>query len=175
MSELIGNRLDTGRLLLVPLDLNYLLLYKKQDGSIEKELGTYPTKQLLTEEMKLILERSVIPFLMIYPNDTLFGTLWVIIDKVQNIVVGDIGFKGTPDVNGIIEVGYSTNSMFQNRGYMTEALALISKWAFTQPNVFTILAETDKINLPSQKVLVKNEFIRFFEIADTYWWYLRKK
>lgn len=172
MAELNNNRLETSRLYLIPLDYDQLLKYRLPDGSLESELGLMPRKREVSEELLMVLDRSIIPFINLYPANILYGTLWIIVHKTQNLIVGDIGFKGAPTDKGLLEIGYATYPEFFNNGFMTEALCSITNWAFSRPEVQIILAETDKGNLASQKILNKNKFIPFAETAEMYWWRL---
>lgn len=81
-----------------------------------------------------------------------FGA-WVVIEAESDTVVGDIGFIRPPDDAGEIEVGYSIVPSRRRRGYATEALKALTKWAFEQPGVSAILAGTDPDNDTSQRVL----------------------
>lgn len=172
MMKLSEYKLETPRLFLIPLDYGELLKYWKSDGSLELNAGLTPGHSGLSEEMLIVIERSIIPFLCLFPKLVLFGTLWIMVHKTRNVIVGDIGFKGGPTDKGLIEVGYATYPDFYNQGFMTEALGSISNWAFNQPDVKIILAETDKTNLASQRILHKNRFLLFAETADEYWWRL---
>ena len=59
----------------------------------------------------------------------LFSTLWTIILKEENKMVGDLCFVGEPDAEGEIEIGYGTYDEFRKRGYMTEAVNGMINWA----------------------------------------------
>jgi ribosomal-protein-alanine N-acetyltransferase len=86
---------------------------------------------------------------------------WYIILVEQGIkrAIGNIGFKGLPDESGTIEIGYSIMENHQRKGYASEAVALLVSWAFNQPKVERVIAETLVNGLPSQKVLKNNGFI----------------
>lgn len=73
--------------------------------------------------------------------------------------VGGIGFKGVPDENGTVEVGYGIDEEFRRQGYAGEALGAMVDWCFEQPGVLCVQAQTDPDNLNSQKVLKKNGFV----------------
>ncbi|ARI77600.1 GNAT family N-acetyltransferase [Halobacillus mangrovi] len=83
---------------------------------------------------------------------------WVIMDEKGEHVVGDIGFKGMPDSEGTIEIGYHIVASERNQGYASEAVENLCSWAFTYPGVKGIEAQCDKTNIPSQKVLINNGF-----------------
>lgn len=170
MVEVINPKLESSRLFLQALTLEQLILYKDSQFSLELELGLIPEDRIIPEEYKAIMENCNIPFLKLYPAKAVYGTIWIIIGKNENKIIGDIGFKGSPTDKGLVEVGYETHEGHRNKGYMTEALATLMEWAFAQHQVEIILAETDKVNKASQKTLSKNGFTPFAETADQYWW-----
>lgn len=49
------------------------------------------------------------------------------------------------------------------------------EWALKQPSVIKIVAETEKENVPSQRVLKKCNMKIYKEIEECYWWELTKK
>lgn len=81
--------------------------------------------------------------------------LWIIVSKKDKTVLGDIGFKGRPDKQGVVEIGYSLLPSHRGRGYMLEAATALVGWAFQQPHVKRIEAECDVTNISSRHVLEK--------------------
>lgn len=47
--------------------------------------------------------------------------MWFVIDKQNHTIIGDIGFKGNPNLKHAVEIGYGIASSAQNKGYATEA------------------------------------------------------
>lgn len=172
MAQLNSIRLETSRLYLIPLNYDQLLKYANLDYSLESELGLFPRKRELTEEFVSVLKKYLIPYAGYNPEHILFATVWVIIHKEKKVIIGDIGFNAAPSKQGTIEVGYSTYPDFMNNGFMTEALMAMAKWAFHQSDVKIIIAQTDKGNLATHKVLQKNHFSPFAEAEMFYWWRL---
>ncbi len=87
-------------------------------------------------------------------------------------MVADVCFKGMPNAAGEIEIGYGTYDEFQGKGFMTEALGAMIEWAFSQPGVKTMLAETDQTNEASHRTLLKNNFKQDKEVDKMIWWKL---
>ena len=83
---------------------------------------------------------------------------WVMIDSAGDHVIGDIGFKGRPDGEGNVEIGYHVVTSERNYGYASKAVQTLCEWAFKHPDVKGIEAQCDKDNIPSQKVLINNGF-----------------
>lgn len=82
---------------------------------------------------------------------------WVglIIHKTDSTLIGDIGFHGAPDEHGTVEIGYSIVPEYRNQGYATEMATALIHWAFQEPGINIITAETRKENTASINVLTK--------------------
>jgi ribosomal-protein-alanine N-acetyltransferase len=165
--------LETPRLYVIPLTYLQLLKYGKSDGALEAELGLTRSEKFMTAELRQTIEKNIIPSIIHNPSLILYSTLWIIIHKDQNVIVGDAGFKGPPNEEGMIEIGYGTYPSYENKGYMTEALAAIIKWTFAQSGIQMILAHTLKDDLAWHQVLLKNCFSAFQETENTLWWKLK--
>ena len=82
---------------------------------------------------------------------------WLIMRK-DGKCIGNLSFKGSP-VNGVVEVGYGIGEEYRGYGYAAEALETLLAWAFDQPGVAAVAAETAPGNLASQRVLEKCGFL----------------
>lgn len=78
---------------------------------------------------------------------------------VGDILIASAGFKGPPQ-NGTVEIGYSVLPRFQGHGYATEMVRALIDWAFAQPGVLRIIAETTEDNAPSVRLLHRLGFVR---------------
>jgi ribosomal-protein-alanine N-acetyltransferase len=77
------------------------------------------------------------------PGNAGFHVWYVILLETQRrMLVGLVAFKGTPDEQGTIEAGYSIVEKYQRQGIGTEATRAIMRWAFADPCVKQITAET---------------------------------
>ena len=70
------------------------------------------------------------------------------------LVIGDVGFHAPPDDLGEVSVGFGIVPVARGRGYAVEALRAVLEWAVRQPEVRAVHADTDLVNLASQRVLV---------------------
>jgi len=77
----------------------------------------------------------------------------------RRLAIGSIGFKGLPDENGITETGYSIMEDYHRRGFASEALEGLLKWAFGHENVKMVIAETYPDHEASKGVMLKNDFV----------------
>jgi ribosomal-protein-alanine N-acetyltransferase len=78
------------------------------------------------------------------------------------LLIGNGGFKGLPSADGTVEVGYSLLEGYQGKGYATEGVRALVAWAFENPRVRRVIAETEMDGASSQGVLRKNGF----EVSD---------
>jgi RimJ/RimL family protein N-acetyltransferase len=87
--------------------------------------------------------------------------IWFLIHRPEDApgaLVGVCGFKGRPDGEGYLEVGYSLLEDFRGNGYATEALGGLVAWAFGHAEVRGIIAETFPGHRSSIRVLERNGF-----------------
>ena len=88
------------------------------------------------------------------------------VDTEINTLIGSCGFKGEPDNNGYVEIGYEVAQRFRNKGYATEITRLLSEIAFKDPEVKKVIAHTLAEVNASVKVLKKNGFTYIEELHD---------
>jgi RimJ/RimL family protein N-acetyltransferase len=124
----------------------------------------------LTPEIKKLLYGIIIPNVTQKNKDPFFNSMWLAIEKRFLVSVGSLIFKGSPDKEGMVEIGYGANEEYRDRGYITEAVEALCSAAFETGRVNRIIAETAKDNVPSFSVLEKNNFTKFKENKDFYYW-----
>lgn len=167
--------LATTRLTLQPLTATGLAFYIQEDQQLEQELQLLPGSRQVPERLKKKIAETIIPAVTTAGEQFLFHTFWIVIDTSTNTIVADICFKGPPDKNGEVEIGYGTYPAYQGKGLMTEAVAGLVRWAFTQKSIRAVLAETDPVNTASQKVLERNHFRISNQTTDNICWRLDRK
>lgn len=173
-SNLPTQSIVTNRLLLLPLSYSQLLKYLQTNHSLESELGLAPVRRIVSPELMEAFQQAILPAVAVSTDQGLYYTLWTIIHKEQKAMVGDCCFKGPPDKSGEVEIGYGIHAEFQNKGFMTEAVGALCQWVLNQSEVKAVLAETEKTNLASQKILLKNGFSLYSKSAHMLWWRLVK-
>ena len=65
-----------------------------------------------------------------------------------------------PPNDGEVHIGYGVGETRQGRGYARQAIADVLAWGRADPRVLQISAETGDDNIPSQRVLQRNGFVR---------------
>ena len=99
-----------------------------------------------------------------HPDKLEWYAIWMI-ELKDGTHIGELCFKGL-DSNGIAEIGYGISEEYQNQGYATEAVKAVLTWAFQNPKVTAIEAETDAENISSKRVLEKCGFVPDGKIGD---------
>ena len=140
---------------------------------ITERMKVYP---ISIEKMKEIVEiekneilkiayKEMLDGCLNYPENYIWYTLWFMeLKDSENEIIGTLSFKGIDD-KGIVEIGYGINEVYGDRGYMTEAVRVVIKWASRQPDVKQIEAEAEKDNIASIRVLEKCNFVPNGEIG----------
>ena len=165
--------IETERLILKPLTYEQLKKYIKLNNSLEAELNLKESSRTISPELKEALEQTILPNVADSSKNYLFSTLWTVISKEENKMIGDLCFVGEPNTEGEVEIGYGTYEEFRKRGFMTEAVAGMIKWAEKQTSIRSIIASTEKSNIDSYSILERNNFIKTGETETLYNWRLR--
>lgn len=92
------------------------------------------------------------------PENRVWYAPWKMTLKDSQKSVGDLCFKG-PVKNHAVEIGYGVLSEHESKGYASEALQAMTKWAFAQKDVIFVEAETASDNMASRRVLEKCGFV----------------
>jgi len=164
--------IETNRLIIKPLSYGQLIKYIRNDNSLETELNLNPTSRSISPDLKEALEQTILPAVADPDKNYLFSTLWTMILKPENKMVGDLCFVGEPNDGGEIEIGYGTYEEFQGKGFMAEAVAGLTGWAKKQPGVKAIVASTNKDNIASFTILIRNNFTKTGESETMFKWRL---
>lgn len=163
------------KLILIPLDSVQLVKFIQSNNMLETELGLHESKEIMSDDLKEALEVDILPSVADSDKDYLYYTLWIAIDENENRIVGNICLKGEPNDDGEVEIGYGIYDEFQNKGYMTEIVAIMIEWLSKRPEIKLITAFTEKDNIPSMRVLEKNMFARSGEKDELMYWTLQMK
>lgn len=147
-------KLKTKRLLMIPCSLHIAKAMIFNRAYLHTFLLADVLEGWPTDELKAFLPYYIEEM---EKNPKLLGWgVWILIERSQKVVVGDAGFKGMPDEQGAVEIGYGIHPDFRNRGYAYEAAQALADWAFnTQDRVRSVRAECDRDNIYSIKVLKK--------------------
>jgi [ribosomal protein S5]-alanine N-acetyltransferase len=86
--------------------------------------------------------------------------------KEENVLVGSCGYKGPPDKEGVVEIGYEVAHEYRNRGLATELARGLIEHAFQHPAVTAVKAHTHAEINASGSVLQKCGMKKTAELFD---------
>ncbi len=144
--------LQTGRLTLVPFTLERVRAAVYDRAALARLLNAHVPDEWpnpdLGEILPMILEARLKD-----PAEAAWSAL--ILHTADRALIGDIGFKGGPDAEGTVEIGYGIIPSYRGQGYASEAAQAMIAWAFAQPGVRRVTAECLADNAGSIRVLEK--------------------
>jgi RimJ/RimL family protein N-acetyltransferase len=88
---------------------------------------------------------------------------WMILDGDR--LVGLCSLNKIPE-EGVLTIGYGVAPSEQGRGAASGAIAVLLEWSRSDPRVSAVVAESNKANIPSQRVLERNGFTVTGERVD---------
>ena len=91
---------------------------------------------------------------------------FALVQRTDNAVVGNCGFKGPPTPDGVVEIAYGVAPDYQGNGYATEAAEALAAYAFSTSNVGVVRAHTLPEANASTRVLTKCGFRQVGEVMD---------
>ncbi|WEO76345.1 GNAT family protein [Cryobacterium sp. SO2] len=90
----------------------------------------------------------------------------VIYDPTRQLAVGQSGYHGAPDADGMVEVGYAVDAAFHRQGYARAALTALLERARLEPSVAVVRASIRPDNLPSNNLIAQFGFVAVGELWD---------
>lgn len=157
------NYIETRRLQLHPCNLELLESAIASDNQFAEKSGFVITEGW--SEFKDFALPYVISQISENPNSAAWWTYFPVL-KEGNILIGSCGFKGSPDENGQVEIGYEVATKYRSQGIATEIAEALVKHAFSHPSVNRVLAHTLPEENASVQILRKLGFSFQAQIHD---------
>ena len=85
-------------------------------------------------------------------------TVWLIVRRADERVLGDLGTHGPPDSEGCVEIGYSLAASTRGKGIGTAAVAALVRCLATVPRIREVTAVTGAENMASRRLLERQGF-----------------
>jgi RimJ/RimL family protein N-acetyltransferase len=141
MSQL---EIKTHRLLLQTLNIDHAeaILRYHSDSLANKYQGWIPEK---IEDVYDFIKNRVSPII----NLTNTWHQLVIINRENNVLIGDIGLHFIDIEEKQVEIGFTLDKNYQGKGYATESLMHVIDYLFKSLNKHRIIASIDPENLKS--------------------------
>jgi len=159
----MSQKIETQHLLVIACDKLFLETAIEANAALEKYLKvSVPEKwtDFGTRPFKYALQK-----IKADENEKGWWT-YASIHKKDNVLIGSCGYKGKPDADGAVEIGYEIIKPYRNQGLGTELARALVMNAFTNPSVKVIKAYTLAKDNASTRILTKNGFLKKEEIDD---------
>lgn len=166
------DEIETERLRLLALSLDMLRRYSLAPEQLESELGFLLSRAVLSEPVVRAIYIKGMKMETAPERDHAWFTYWIMGIKDQPFGAGLIGFKGSPNNMGEVEIGYGIDPRYEGQGYTTEAVRGLLTWAFSHPRCWAVTAETRKDNAGSIRILQKVGMRRVDEGEEMFFWRL---
>ncbi len=151
-------RLETPRLTLMALTVQQMRWQRDDFARLEQTLGLAASGQRLEDELRPIVSRAISQMRR-RPHHARWHCQWAAVLKEDRRIVGSLAFKGPPNREEAVEIGYGFDPSYHNRGLATEAVGEMVRWALGEDGVETVIAETANMNVASMRVLQKVGFV----------------
>ncbi|MDG5856927.1 GNAT family N-acetyltransferase [Clostridium beijerinckii] len=157
-------QIETERLILRKFeytDDENMLKYWISDPEVQSLYSepVYSTK----EEVKELLEK----YISSYDKSDYYR--WAVILKETNECIGQISYFLVDNNNNFAEIEYCIGSLFQRKGFATEATKAIIKYGFDKMNLHKVQICHKSINMPSRKVIEKCGFVYEGTLRDFFY------
>lgn len=156
----------------IALSTEELRLYVDDFNSFKLKMDILSQRDSIDKEFRYLFSIALEKIIK-KPELRFWLTPWIIILKNERTIVGSICFKGAPDFNGTVEVGYDVDELYWNNGIATEAIKGMIKQSHELGRVKYIKAETEWDNLSSQAVLRKCGMSRYKYGRGSIWWRIK--
>ena len=159
------NEIQTDRLRIIPCSIDILHAVIQGDPVLTKTLNIAIAEHW-TQFGKKAFEHTIARINEDASNPAWWAHLPVL--REENTLIGSCGYKGPPDAEGMVEIGYEVAPGFRKQGLATEIAQGLRDHAFSFPEVSKVLAHTMPEQNASTRVLEKCGFkmINELEIAD---------
>ena len=146
-------QITTQRLTLTACPLQVARAASGGKRQLETLIGAHVDDEWLDEDGRGLL--SYYDYQLRDDPDMIGWGLWLIMHNSDRVVFGSAGFKGKPDEDGMIEIGYGIAPRYRRQGYTFEAAQGLVNWGFEHPEVKRITAECLPENAGSARILEK--------------------
>ncbi len=100
--------------------------------------------------------------------DNAAGILWGITLAEDDTLIGTIGYWRMQPEHHRAEIGYALYPDHQQKGIMDEAMKAVIRYGFDTMRLHSIEANINPLNLASEKLLLKNNFVKEAHFRENY-------
>ena len=146
-----GYIIETNNLRLVPCELIHVEAIERDRGELGRILNArvHEDWPVFPDTMDHVRES-----LKADPSSREWG-FRLFVHTRERVLIGEGGYKGRPDKEGVVEIGYAIVPEYRRRGFAYEAAKGLTDYAFSHSEVKIVQAHTLKDGTASMRVLEK--------------------
>ena len=157
--------IETERLQLIACNKMHLNALMQSEQALADLLGVGLAENWLVFPETISFIPLALEMLETNPQLLRWG-MHLFLKKDENKIIGNGGFKGVPNDEGMVEIGYAVSPVYENQGLATETARGMIDYAFSWGIVRMVDAHTLAEENASVKVLQKCGMTRIAEKHD---------
>ena len=157
--------IETERLQLIACNKMHLAALMQSEQALADLLGVELAENWLVFPETIEYLPLAVKMLETNPQSLRWG-MHLFVKRDENKIIGNGGFKGIPNEDGIVEIGYAISPLYENQGLATEAAQGMIDYAFSWSNVRMVDAHPLAEENASVKVLQKHGMKKIAEKHD---------
>jgi ribosomal-protein-alanine N-acetyltransferase len=130
--------IETSNLQLIPCELAYLEAFMRDKKELEQILNITISENW--PEFPENIPRTY-EYLKLHPSSPEWG-YHLFVHAKDRALIGEGGYKGNPDKEGMVEIGYAIVPEYRRRGFAAEAARGLADYAFSHAEVNYVQAHT---------------------------------
>ena len=165
MNELISEEIK-----LIPLSKQQLFELVYATEKLEKDLSVTISRDLITNQLTQAVAVKLNQMKKNPVSDYGWMTIWLLLPHNSSSVSGLFEFKGAPNQEGRVEIGFGIDPVFDDIPKVSEAIDSLSKWAIEQPKC-TLITATSVSDPMMKNVFQEGGFLRMAEAPSGSLWH----
>ncbi|HVE56892.1 MAG TPA: GNAT family N-acetyltransferase [Pyrinomonadaceae bacterium] len=158
--------IETERLQLIACNKMHLNALMQSEQALGDLLGVEFAENWLVFPETLDMLPYALKMLEKDPQVLRWG-MHLFLKKDENKIIGNGGFKGVADEQGMVEIGYAISPLYEHQGLATEAARGMIEYAFSWSPIKMVDAHTLAEENASVRILQKCGMTRIAEKHDT--------
>ena len=155
---------------LIALNKKQLIELVYATEKLEKDLSVTISRDLITNQLTqavAIKQKQIKKNLV---SEHSWMAIWLMLPHGSSTVSGLFEFKGAPNPEGRVEIGFGIDPVFEDIPKVVEVVDSLSKWAFEQPKC-TLITATSVSDPMMMKVFQEAGFLKMAEAPSGSLWH----
>ncbi len=167
--------IHTAKTILLPLSQSQLQISLYSPRTLAVDLGISIKQEVFDETAERAIKMKIAKMDAVSRELHAWYTYWLIVIKEEKTGVGLANFKSHPNEFRSVEIGYGLEESYRRKGYMTETVNGLIRWAFSHQECKAVTATDVSVqNKGAQKVLANCGFRKISSGSEWVDYYLER-